>query len=183
MNDDERRSMQLGIDPKNCVVVEDAAAGVQAARLAGELMPNPILSASTHADDDSSEDSSPNARHPVHTPCPLRRCLYIGISLLQRWPCITSLEAQQFTLLPGGFRLRARCTGMRVIGVTTTLAQEKMLSEGPDAIRPDIGHISVDDLMHLNRAHAKAADRAENVQQERIQSSKEASTSGNVSSG
>lgn len=54
MNDDERRSMQLGIDPKNCVVVEDAAAGVQAARLAGELMLNSILSASTHADDDDS---------------------------------------------------------------------------------------------------------------------------------
>lgn len=27
--------MQLGVDPENCVVVEDAAAGVQAARLAG----------------------------------------------------------------------------------------------------------------------------------------------------
>lgn len=176
--------MQLGIDPKNCVVVEDAAAGVQAARLAGELMLNPILSASTHADDDdSSEDSSPNARHPVHTPCPLRRCLYIGIFLSQRWPCITRLQAQQSTFLPGGFRLRACCAGMRVIGVTTTLAQEKMLSEGADAIRPDIGHISVDDLMSLNRAHAKTADRAESVQQERIQSSKEASTSGNVSSG
>ena len=29
--------MQLGVDPQNCVVVEDAAAGVQAARLAGEV--------------------------------------------------------------------------------------------------------------------------------------------------
>ena len=42
--DDEERSMQLGIDPKNCVVVEDAAAGVQAARLAGKSHPeyNPV---------------------------------------------------------------------------------------------------------------------------------------------
>ena len=71
---------------------------------------------------------------------------------------------------------------MRVIGVTTTLAQEKMQSEGPDAIRPDIGHISVDDLMSLNRAHAKTAEIAESMQQERIQNSKEASISGNVSS-
>ena len=30
--------MQLGVDPQNCVVVEDAAAGVQAARLAGEVL-------------------------------------------------------------------------------------------------------------------------------------------------
>ena len=72
---------------------------------------------------------------------------------------------------------------MRVIGVTTTLAQEKMQSEGPDAIRPDIGHISVEDLVSLNRAHAKTADRAKSLQQERIESSKGASTSGNVSSG
>ena len=27
--------VQLGVEPQNCVVVEDAAAGVQAARLAG----------------------------------------------------------------------------------------------------------------------------------------------------
>ena len=57
MTDEERRSMQLGIDPKNCVVVEDAAAGVQAARLAGEFIPSLIPSASTHSHDDISEDS------------------------------------------------------------------------------------------------------------------------------
>lgn len=69
-----------------------------------------------------------------------------------------------------------------MIGVTTTLAQEKMQSEVPDAIRPDIGHITLEDLMTLSRAHAKTVDEAESVQQERVQSSKETSTSGNVSS-
>jgi len=33
---EEGCDVQVGVDPKNCVVVEDAAAGVQAARLAGE---------------------------------------------------------------------------------------------------------------------------------------------------
>ena len=74
-----------------------------------------------------------------------------------------------------------RCAGMRVIGVTTTLAREKMQSERPDAIRPDIGHITVEDLMSLNRAHAETVDREESMQQERIESSKGASISGNVS--
>ena len=75
------------------------------------------------------------------------------------------------------------CAGMRVIGVTTTLAEEKMQAEGPDAIRPDIGHITVEDLMSLSRARATTVDRVESVQQERIQSSRETSTSENVSSG
>ena len=57
ITDDERRSMQLGIDPKNCVVVEDAAAGVQAARLAGDFIPNSSSSAITHLHDGSSGDS------------------------------------------------------------------------------------------------------------------------------
>ena len=39
------------------MVVEDAAAGVQAARLAGEFTPNSTLSASAHLHDGSSEDS------------------------------------------------------------------------------------------------------------------------------
>lgn len=35
-NREDGCDVQVGVDPRNCVVVEDAAAGVQAARLAGE---------------------------------------------------------------------------------------------------------------------------------------------------
>ncbi|CAL5223491.1 g6016 [Coccomyxa viridis] len=94
---------QLGVEPQNCVVVEDAAAGVQAARLAG----------------------------------------------------------------------------MRVIGVTTTLAQEKMQSEAPDAIKPDIGHISVEDLVNLRRAHADTVESGDRALKDRVESGQQASTSQN----
>ncbi len=45
---------------------------------------------------------------------------------------------------------------MRVIGVTTTLARDKMLAQGPDAVRPTIAEISVEDLTGLRRTAAAA---------------------------
>ncbi len=39
--------------------------------------------------------------------------------------------------------------GMRCIGVTTTLGEGDMQQQAPDAIRPDISHISVADLQGL----------------------------------
>lgn len=71
---------------------------------------------------------------------------------------------------------------MRVIGVTTTLAREKMQSEAPDAIRPDIGHISVEDLVNLRRACADTVESSESVLKDRVASGQQASTSQNVSS-
>ena len=71
---------------------------------------------------------------------------------------------------------------MRVIGVTTTLAQEKMQSEAPDAIRPDIGHISVEDLVTLRRAQADKAASSQSALEDRTGSGSQASTSQNVSS-
>ena len=72
--------------------------------------------------------------------------------------------------------------GMRVIGVTTTLAQEKMQSEAPDAIKPDIGHISVEDLVNLRRAHADTVESGDRALKDRVESGQQASTSQNVSS-
>lgn len=43
---------------------------------------------------------------------------------------------------------------MRVIGVTTTLPEDQMRAQGPDAIRPTIAEITVDDLTGLKRAAA-----------------------------
>ena len=71
---------------------------------------------------------------------------------------------------------------MRVIGVTTTLAQEKMQSEAPDAIKPDIGHISVEDLVTLRRAHADTVESGDSMLQDRVESGQQASTAQNVSS-
>ena len=71
---------------------------------------------------------------------------------------------------------------MRVIGVTTTLAQEKMQSEAPDAIKPDIGHISVEDLVNLKRAQADTVGTSDSLLQDRVDSGEQASTSQNVSS-
>ena len=70
---------------------------------------------------------------------------------------------------------------MRVVGVTTTLAREKMQSEAPDAIRPDIGHISVDDLVNLRRARADTVGSSESALRGRVDSGSTASTSQNVS--
>lgn len=69
-----------------------------------------------------------------------------------------------------------------MIGVTTTLAREKMQGEGPDAMRPDIGHISVEALMSLKRAQAQTVEDSGSVHQDRLESNKQASTSQNVSS-
>jgi hypothetical protein len=49
---------------------------------------------------------------------------------------------------------------MRVVGVTTTLTQEQMAGQQPDAIRPGIADISVDTLRGLEYA-AGQADAAE----------------------
>lgn len=73
------------------------------------------------------------------------------------------------------------CAGMRVIGVTTTLAKDKMQAEGPDAIRPAIGQITVEDLVGLKRMHAGTVQSADSMQQDRIDSNGQASTSHNVS--
>jgi hypothetical protein len=70
---------------------------------------------------------------------------------------------------------------MRVIGVTNTLAQDKMQAEGPDAIRSGIGKITVKDLMGLKRVHAGAVQSADSVQQDRIGSNGQAGTSQKVS--
>jgi hypothetical protein len=40
-------------------------------------------------------------------------------------------------------------TGMRVIGVTTTLSEEGMLTEAPDLVRPDISRIAVPEITGL----------------------------------
>ena len=72
--------------------------------------------------------------------------------------------------------------GMRVIGVTTTLSREKMQGEGPDAIRSDIGQISVRDLVTLKRAQADTVQGAGTVHKDRVESGQQASTSQNVSS-
>ena len=50
-------------------------------------------------------------------------------------------------------------TGMRVIGVTTTLPEEQMLAQAPDAVRAGIADISVDALQSLEYAgEAQAAE-------------------------
>ena len=72
--------------------------------------------------------------------------------------------------------------GMRVIGVTTTLAREKMQGEGPDAIRSDIGQLSVRDLVPLKRAQADTVQSADTPHIDRVESGQQASTSQNVSS-
>jgi hypothetical protein len=40
-------------------------------------------------------------------------------------------------------------TGMRVIGVTTTLSEEGMSTEAPNLIRPDISRIGVSEITAL----------------------------------
>ena len=72
--------------------------------------------------------------------------------------------------------------GMRVIGVTTTLDREKMQGEGPDAIRSDIGQISVQDLVTLKRPPADKTQSADTMHEDRVESGQQASTSQNVSS-
>ena len=47
---------------------------------------------------------------------------------------------------------------MRVIGVTTTLSEEQMLAQGPDAVRPSIADISVNALRSLEYAGAAQAE-------------------------
>ena len=94
--------------------------------------------------------------------------------------CLSCSHAQDVRVEPS---MTERChAGMRVIGVTTTLAQEKMRSEAPDTIRPDIGRISVEDLLSLRRARADTVHSSESVRKDRVASGQQASTSQNVSS-
>lgn len=43
----------------------------------------------------------------------------------------------------------ARSAGMRCVGVTTTLSQAEMAAEGPDAVLPDISHITLQLLQRV----------------------------------
>lgn len=47
---------------------------------------------------------------------------------------------------------------MRVIGVTTTLPEEQMLEQAPDAVRASIADISVDTLQSLDYPGEAQAD-------------------------
>ena len=63
--------------------------------------------------------------------------------------------------------VRSLPAGMRVVGVTTTLPEDQMAGQEPDAIRRDIADISVDTLTGLEyaagRADAEQAQRAERL--------------------
>ena len=43
--------------------------------------------------------------------------------------------------------------GMRCVGVTTSLSEADMAAQGPDAMRPQIGEIRLEDLLALEYAH------------------------------
>ena len=43
--------------------------------------------------------------------------------------------------------------GMRCVGVTPSLSKAEMAAQGPDAVRPKIGQIRLEDLLALQYAH------------------------------
>ena len=55
-------------------------------------------------------------------------------------------------------------SGMRCIGVATSLSQARMADHAPDAVRADISAVALQDLVGLQRTHKSPAPGVTNLQ-------------------
>lgn len=138
-------SRQLGVPPAACVVIEDAAAGVQAARAAGMWM---------------TRGCSCIPRSCMEECCCCRCSLgtwqpefHTGISTPS--PCASYQPRPN--VLPAYITHNTTHTGMRCIAVTTTLDEQTMTAESPSLVRPSIAEIRLSDIQTLPAGAASPA--------------------------